>query len=89
MRTRRIELDGAAGHVAIEREPGSTTIRIDVIIRDPKREPQTWKTWHLPGSISDEYLFHIATEVQLRCDGHAGTNSDIHDYFHEIQRFQD
>ena len=34
MRTTRIELDGDAGHVAIERKVGETSIRIDSIIRD-------------------------------------------------------
>ena len=91
MRTKRIELEGSAGHVAIERAPGrgSTTIRIDSIIREPKRE-QAWKTWEVEARvISDDELFAIATEVQRRCDGVAGTNSMIHDYYREMQRFQD
>lgn len=89
MRTKRIELEGSAGHVAIERERGSTTIRIDSILREPKRE-QAWKTWKVEARvISDDELFAIATEVQRRCDGVAGTNSMIHDYYREMQRFQD
>lgn len=40
MRTTRIELEGSAGHVAIERKPGEGTIRIDSIVRDPKRGEQ-------------------------------------------------
>ena len=89
MRTTRIELDGDAGHVAIERKAGETTIRIDCIIRDAKRGQQAWKTWELPARISDEDLFKVAIEVQFRCDGCTGTNSMIHDYFREMQRFQD
>lgn len=88
MRTRRIELDGSAGHVAIERQPGSTTIRIDSIVRDPKRGQQAWKTWELDAAVSDENLFKVALEVQFRCDGCTGTNSMIHDYYREMQRFQ-
>jgi len=88
MRTTRIELEGSAGHVAIERKPGSTTIRIDSILREPKRE-QAWKTWELPARISDDDLFKVAEEVQRRCDGGGGTNSMIHDYFRKMQRFQD
>ncbi len=88
MRTRRIELDGDAGHVAIECLPGSGTIRIDSMIRNPKRGQQAWKTWELPITIGDEELFKIAIEVQFRCDGCTGTNSMIHDYFREMQRFQ-
>jgi hypothetical protein len=90
MRTRRIELEGSHGHVAIERERGSTTIRIDSIIRDPRRDERAWKTWEVEARvISDEELFEIATEVQRRCDGVVGTNSDIHDYHRELQRFAD
>jgi len=88
MRTTRIELEGSAGHVSIERKPGSTTIRIDSILREPKKE-QVWKTWELPARISDDELFKVAEEVQHRCDGVRGTNSMIHDLFREMQRFQD
>jgi len=47
MQTRRIELEGSAGHVAIERQRGSATIRIDSILREPKKE-QAWMTWEIP-----------------------------------------
>ena len=89
MRTRRIELDGSAGHVAIERQPGRTSIRIHSIVSKPKRGQEAWKTWGVKARISDEDLFQIATEVQERTDGRRGTNSMIHDYFREMQRFQD
>ena len=89
MRTRRIELDGRAGHVAIERQPGGTTIRIDSIIRDPKCGEQAWKTWELPARIDRDELLKVAEAVQHRCDGVRGTNSDIHDYYRELQRFAD
>jgi hypothetical protein len=94
MRTTRIELDGDAGHLAIERPRNGTTIRIDSIIREPAAAPapgkglQAWKTWELPATVSDDELFQVATEVQLRTDGCTGTNSMIHDYFREMQRFQ-
>ncbi len=92
MQTKRIELEGNAGHVAIERsqaKDGSTTIRIDSIVRNPAPGQQAWKTWEIPTRTSDEELFKIAETVQHRCDGLEGTNSDIHDYFRELQRFQD
>jgi hypothetical protein len=89
MRTKRIEIEGSAGHVAIERSAGETTIRIDSIVRDPQRGQQAWKTWELPARISDDELFKVASEVQVRCDGGTGTNSMVHDYFRELQRFQD
>jgi len=88
MRTTRIELEGSAGHVAIERTRGSTTIRIDSILFAPVADgQQTWKTWELPARISDDELFKVAEEVQQRCDGSRGTNSMIHDYYRELQRF--
>ena len=88
MQTRRIELEGSAGHVAIERQRGSATIRIDSILREPKKE-QAWMTWEIPARTSDDELFKIAETVQRRCDGMRGTNSMIHDYFRDMQRFQD
>ncbi len=92
MRTKRIELEGPAGHVAIERERGSTTIRIDSIVRDPApgTGEQAWKTWEIEAKDTDDTeLFWIATEVQRRCDGVVGTNSDVDGYYRELQRFAD
>lgn len=90
MRTKRIELEGRAGHVAIERQRGSATIRIDSIIADPGKGEQAWKTWEIDAKgIDDTELFWIATEVQRRCDGVVGTNSDVDGYFREMQRFVD
>ncbi len=88
MRTTRIELEGSAGRVTIERTPGSATIRIDSMIREPKNE-QAWKTWEIEARIDDEALFKIAEEIQRRCDGKTGSNSMVHDYYREMQRFQD
>jgi hypothetical protein len=90
MRTKRIELEGRAGHVAIERQRGSATIRIDSIIADPGKGEQAWKTWEIDTKGTDDTeLFWIATEVQRRCDGVVGTNSDVEGYFRELQRFAD
>ena len=90
MRTRRIELEGSHGHVAIERERGSATIRIDSIIANPRKGEQAWKTWQLEARDTDDTeLFWIATEVQRRCDGVVGTNGDVDGYYRELQRFQD
>lgn len=89
MRTKRIELEGPAGHVAIERQRSGTTIRIDAIVREPKPGQQAWKTWEVEARIGDDDLYAIAQEVQHRCEGHPGTNSDVQGYFAELQRFQD
>jgi len=88
MRTKRIELEGSAGAVAIVRERGSATIRIDSVVSDPKGE-QIWKTWELPASIDANELFKVADTIQRRCDGVRGTNSDVHEYYRELQRFAD
>jgi len=88
MRTTRIELEGSAGHVAIEKKRGSTTIRIDSILFAPVVDgQQAWKTWELSARVDDDELFAVAEEVQQRCDGARGTNSMIHDLFREMQRF--
>lgn len=90
MRTKRIELEGRAGHVAIERQRGSATICIDSIIADPGKGEQAWKTWEIDAKGTDDTeLFWIATEVQRRCDGVVGTNSDVDGYYRELQRFAD
>jgi len=86
MRTTRIELEGSHGSVAIERPAGSSTIRIDSVIRNPRKE-KAWMTWQLPATTGEAELFEIATIIQRRCDGAAGTNSMIHDYFRELERF--
>jgi hypothetical protein len=89
MQITRIELRGSAGGAAIERLPGSTTIRIDSILADPPKEQQAWKTWELPARIDVDELFKVAEVLQQRTDGVRGTNSDIHDYLRELQRFAD
>lgn len=87
MKINRIELEGRAGRVAIERE--GDQIRIDSIIRDPKGA-EAWKTWTVEAKDTDDTeLFWIATEVQRRCDGVVGTNGDIDGYYRELQRFAD
>ena len=88
MRTTRIELDGDAGHLTIERKTGESHIRIDSVIRDPRTGQLAWKAWELPATIGDDDFFKVAIEVQVRTDGCRGTNSMIHDYFREMQRFQ-
>ncbi len=87
MKIKRIELEGRAGHVAIERETGSLAIRIDSIVRDPKGE-KVWMTWKVNARATGE-LFKIAQIIQRRCDGVRGTNGDIDDYYRELQRFAD
>lgn len=93
MKTKRIELEGDAGTVTIERDrrdpQRGSTIRIDSILREPKRGAQVWKTWEIDARIIKEELFKIAWAIQRRTDGRPGTNSDIHDYLRDLERFTD
>jgi len=89
MQITRIEINGKARHRTVERKAGSDQIRIDSIVRNPKRGQEAWKIWELPGTVSDEELFEVAMKVQSRTDGYVGTNSDVHGYFGEMRRFQD
>ena len=92
MTVKRIELEGRAGHVAIEREGGN--IRIDSTIRNPGKE-QAWLTRVVSSrqlvhaDASENELWSLAQIIQRRCDGVRGTNGDIDDYYRELQRFAD
>ena len=89
MRVTRIEIEGSAGHVAVERLTGSKKIRIDSVIRDPKPGIQTWKTWEVEARIGDDEMFQIAIALQFRSSVRYGSKSEVHDYYRELQRFQD
>ena len=89
MRITKIELKGDGGTMNIERENNVIEIRIDSVVRNPKRGEQAWKTWTIPASTTREAMFEIATEVQQRTDGQRGTNSVVNDYLNELMRFTD
>jgi hypothetical protein len=87
MRIKRIELEGPAGHVAIERLRGESTIRIDSIVREPRGE-HGWMTWEVPAGDREE-LYRVADAIQRRSDGACGSDSDIHTYYRELLRLAD
>ena len=87
MWTKRIDLEGKAGHLVIERN--GRVFTITSTLNYPDGVQQECKTWELPTSICDDELFKVAIEVQYRTDGGHGSNSTIHEYFYEMQRFQD
>ena len=87
MRITRIEGEGAAGRVAIERPAASPFLRVDSIIRDPRPADLVWKTWHLSAFDSEEEFLEVARELQHRTDGAAGTNGDVDGSFRELRRF--
>ena len=92
MTVKRIELEGRAGHVAIERQ--GEYIRIDSTLRNPGKE-ETWLTRLVSARqlVDDDggenELWGLAQIIQRRCDGVRGTNGDIDGYYRELQRFAD
>ena len=92
MTVKRIELEGRAGHVAIEREGGN--IRIDSTIRNTGKE-QAWLTRVVSSrqlvhaDAGENELWSLAQIIQRRCDGVRGTNGDIDGYYRELERFAD
>lgn len=91
MKVKRIELEGRAGHVAIERD--GENIRIDSTIRNPGKEQA-----RLTRVVSSRQLVHaaagenelwsLAQIIQLRCDGEAMLDA-IAGYYRELERFAD
>jgi len=88
MWTKRIDLESKAGHVVIERTAKRAFV-ITSTLNDEKCSGQASKTWERSTGIYDDELMQIAIEVQQRSDGYDGSNSEVHDYFREMQRFQD
>jgi hypothetical protein len=86
MRIKVIEIEGSGGHLTIERQVDRGLIQIRSTIK--QNGQYATKRWDIEPRIDDEALFAIATEVQQRTDGQRGTNSMIHDYYRELQRFQ-
>jgi hypothetical protein len=91
MQTKRIEIEGQAGTLTIERESRngerSKTIRIDSIIRNPKRDQLAWKTWEIEARTDDTTIIDLAEILHQRTEGFRGTNSDIRAYAQELYRF--
>jgi hypothetical protein len=88
MRIKRIELDGDAGHVAIERatkRDGRPAIRIDSIIRNPK-DQMAWMPLEVATDESPEELRTVAQEIQKRTDGYVGDAARVDAYLAEIRR---
>jgi len=86
MRTARIDLEGRAGTATITRERGSGLIRVEISSYEPIADETPWAA-ELPITAGADELFKVAEVIQRRCDGHAGTNSMVHDYYRELQRF--
>ena len=89
MQTNRIEIEGSNGNVTIARRfGGSATILVSATAYKPKPNQHACRVWEFEPNIGDDELFKIARDVQNICDGAVGTNSDIHGYYRDLQRFQ-
>ena len=90
MRITSIELAGSIENgkhlprafARIGRKLGSDFIEVTILL------PGGEKTHHVDASC-DEDLWSMAECLQAHLDGCKGTNSMIHDYYRELQRFAD
>jgi len=85
MRTTRIDLEGSPGNYAtIIRRTGSDHIEVTILT---PRLPDG-RVHHVQADCRDD-LWSMAECLQYQLEGVRGTNSMIHDYFRELQRFAD
>lgn len=86
MRTTRIELEGRQGwYATIARRRGSKWIEITVLtpyLPDGKEH-------RIAADAQEQELWNQASNLHLTIEGRQGSNSDIHDYLRELQRFAD
>ena len=94
MRVTAIEFAGAAKKTA--KDPvgmpqafARVTRRQDNVIEIVTITPDRTRTRTLRADCDESALFYRAQELQEILDGHVGTNSDINDYFRELQRLAD
>ena len=85
MQITRIELHGEQGYVTIERP----LYGLEVTIHSIKPGDEGEKTWTISTRSERHQILELAQIIQKRCDGVRGTNSMVHDYFCELQRFMD
>ena len=66
----------------ISRPNGSDHIHVEILA------PGSERTHHVQADCEED-IWSMAECLQYHLDGHRGTNSDIHDYYRELQRFAD
>ena len=85
MRTTRIDLEGHPGNYAtITRKRGSDLIEVTILTP----ALPDGRTHHVQADCKED-LWSMAECLQEQLDGVRGTNSMIHDYLRELQRFAD
>ncbi|MEZ6193737.1 MAG: hypothetical protein R3C45_21045 [Phycisphaerales bacterium] len=87
MRTTRIDLEGDAGtgHYATITRPRNSEHIIVTILTPAEPEGRV----HHVQADSEDDVWSMAECLQHQLDGVRGTNSMIHDYLRELQRFAD
>ena len=66
----------------IGRKPDSDLIEVTIFT------PGSERTHHVQADCEED-VWSMAECLQYQLDGHKGTNSMIHDYYRELQRFAD
>lgn len=85
MRTTRIDLEGHPGNYAtITRKRGSEYIEVTILTPGLP----DGRTHHVQADCEED-IRSMAECLQEQLDGVRGTNSMIHDYLRELQRFAD
>ena len=85
MQITRIELHGEQGYATIQRP----MFGLEVTIHSIKPGDDGEKTWTISTNSERHQILELAQIIQKRNDGFRGSNSMIHDYFCELQRFMD
>lgn len=86
MRITRIELEGREGRYAtITRRRGSQWIEITILTPDQPNGTDR----RIAADAAEDKLWNQARDLHYAVEGCHGSNSDIHDYYCELQRFAD
>ncbi|MEX1015927.1 MAG: hypothetical protein WDZ31_04195 [Phycisphaeraceae bacterium] len=85
MRTTRLDLEGRPGHYATITRPHTSEFIVVTILTPDLPDGRT----HHVQADCEADVWSMAECLQQTLDGVRGTNSDIDDYFRELQRFAD
>ena len=89
MRTISLELGGTTGRIAkIDRMDDDQVIRIRVELITPTQHPRYGEVLTARADRERD-IWSMAHRLQEHLDGQRGANSEIDDYFRELQRFAD
>lgn len=85
MKVTRIDLEGRPGRYAtISRKAGSDVIEVTILVP----EIPNGRTHHVKADCRED-VFSMAECLIVQLEKTKGTNSMVHDYFRELERFMD